>query len=74
MMRPGFGQVPPVQHQDLYKIESSVILQPRPSCPDRSPRGAPDGHRALSKTRPRSPARNVHGRPTRKRLVDLYAR
>jgi hypothetical protein len=32
MMRPGFGQVPPVQHQDLYKIESSVILQPGPAA------------------------------------------
>jgi iron complex transport system substrate-binding protein len=32
MMRPGFGQVPAVQHQDLYEIKSSLILQPGPAA------------------------------------------
>jgi iron complex transport system substrate-binding protein len=28
MTRPGFGQVPAVQHQDVYEIKSPLILQP----------------------------------------------
>ena len=32
MMRPGFGQVRAVQHQDLYEIKSSLILQPGPAA------------------------------------------
>ena len=32
MMRPGFAQVPAVQHQDLYEIKSSLILQPGPAA------------------------------------------
>jgi iron complex transport system substrate-binding protein len=32
MMRPGFGQVLAVQHQDLYEIKSSLILQPGPAA------------------------------------------
>jgi iron complex transport system substrate-binding protein len=29
--RPGFAQIPAVQHQDLYEIKSSLILQPGPA-------------------------------------------
>ena len=32
MARPGFDQVPAVQHQDLYEIKSSLILQPGPAA------------------------------------------
>jgi iron complex transport system substrate-binding protein len=32
MIRPGFGQVPAVQHLDLYEIKSSLILQPGPAA------------------------------------------
>ena len=32
MIRPGFGQVPAVQHQDVYEIKSSLILQPGPAA------------------------------------------
>jgi iron complex transport system substrate-binding protein len=32
MIRPGFAQVPAVQHQDLYEIKSSLILQPGPAA------------------------------------------
>ena len=32
MMRPGFAQVPAVQHQHLYEIKSSLILQPGPAA------------------------------------------
>jgi iron complex transport system substrate-binding protein len=30
--RAGFGQIPAVQHQDLYEIKSSFILQPGPAA------------------------------------------
>jgi iron complex transport system substrate-binding protein len=30
--RPGFGQIPAVQHQELYEIKSSLILQPGPAA------------------------------------------
>jgi iron complex transport system substrate-binding protein len=30
--RPGFGQVPAVQHQDVYEIKSPLILQPGPAA------------------------------------------
>ena len=30
--RPGFAQVPAVQHGDLYEIKSSLILQPGPAA------------------------------------------
>jgi iron complex transport system substrate-binding protein len=30
--RPGFAQIPAVQHQDLYEIKSSLILQPDPAA------------------------------------------
>jgi iron complex transport system substrate-binding protein len=30
--RVGFGQVPAVQHQDVYEIKSSLILQPGPAA------------------------------------------
>jgi iron complex transport system substrate-binding protein len=30
--RPGFAQVPAVQHQDVYEIKSSLILQPGPAA------------------------------------------
>jgi len=32
MARPGFGEVPAVEHQDLYEIKSSLILQPGPAA------------------------------------------
>ena len=32
MMRLGFGQVAAVQHQDVYEIKSSIILQPGPAA------------------------------------------
>ena len=32
MARPGFDHVPAVQHQDLYEIKSSLILQPGPAA------------------------------------------
>jgi iron complex transport system substrate-binding protein len=32
MARAGFGQVPAVQHQHLYEIKSSLILQPGPAA------------------------------------------
>ena len=32
MARPGFDRTPAVQHQDLYEIKSSVILQPGPAA------------------------------------------
>jgi iron complex transport system substrate-binding protein len=31
-VRPGFVQIPAVQHQDLYEIKSSLILQPGPAA------------------------------------------
>jgi len=30
--RPGFEKIPAVQHQDLYEIKSSLILQPGPAA------------------------------------------
>jgi iron complex transport system substrate-binding protein len=30
--RPGFDQTPAVQHQDVYEIKSSLILQPGPAA------------------------------------------
>jgi iron complex transport system substrate-binding protein len=30
--RPGFGRIPAVEHQDLYEIKSSLILQPGPAA------------------------------------------
>jgi len=30
--RPGFDRIPAVQHQDLYEIKSSLILQPGPAA------------------------------------------
>ena len=30
--RPGFGQIPAVQHHHLYEIKSSLILQPGPAA------------------------------------------
>jgi iron complex transport system substrate-binding protein len=30
--RPGFGQIPAVQHQDVYEIKSPLILQPGPAA------------------------------------------
>ena len=30
--RPGFERTPAVQHQDLYEIKSSLILQPGPAA------------------------------------------
>jgi len=30
--RPGFAQMPAVQHQDLYELKSSLILQPGPAA------------------------------------------
>jgi iron complex transport system substrate-binding protein len=30
--RPGFAQTPAVQHQDVYEIKSSLILQPGPAA------------------------------------------
>jgi iron complex transport system substrate-binding protein len=30
--RTGFDRVPAVQHQDLYEIKSSIILQPGPAA------------------------------------------
>jgi iron complex transport system substrate-binding protein len=32
MVRPGFGQVPAVEHQDLHEIKSSRILQTGPAA------------------------------------------
>jgi iron complex transport system substrate-binding protein len=32
MVRPGFERTPAVQHQDLYEIKSSLILQPGPAA------------------------------------------
>jgi len=32
MTRPGFDRTPAVQHQDLYEIKSSLILQPGPAA------------------------------------------
>ena len=32
MARPGFQQIQAVQHQDLYEIKSSLILQPGPAA------------------------------------------
>src|SRR5271166_4797303 len=32
MSRPGFDRTPAVQHQDLYEIKSSLILQPGPAA------------------------------------------
>jgi iron complex transport system substrate-binding protein len=31
-MRAGFDRIPAVQHQDLYEIKSSLILQPGPAA------------------------------------------
>jgi iron complex transport system substrate-binding protein len=31
-VRPGFAQIPAVQHQDLYEIKSFLILQPGPAA------------------------------------------
>ena len=30
--RPGFAQIPAVQHEDVYEIKSSLILQPGPAA------------------------------------------
>ena len=30
--RPGFDRIPAVQHQDVYEIKSSLILQPGPAA------------------------------------------
>jgi iron complex transport system substrate-binding protein len=30
--RPGFAQTPAVQHQDVYEVKSSLILQPGPAA------------------------------------------
>jgi iron complex transport system substrate-binding protein len=30
--RPGFDRAPAVQHQDVYEIKSSLILQPGPAA------------------------------------------
>ena len=32
MARPGFDRTPAVQHQDMYEIKSSLILQPGPAA------------------------------------------
>jgi iron complex transport system substrate-binding protein len=32
MSRPGFDQTPAVQHQDMYEIKASLILQPGPAA------------------------------------------
>ena len=32
MVRPGFVQIPAVQHQHVYEIKSSLILQPGPAA------------------------------------------
>ena len=32
MGRPGFGQLPAVQHHDLHEIKSSLILEPGPAA------------------------------------------
>jgi iron complex transport system substrate-binding protein len=32
MPRPGFDRTPAVQHQDLYEVKSSLILQPGPAA------------------------------------------
>jgi iron complex transport system substrate-binding protein len=32
MARTGFGQIPAMQHQDIYEIKSSLILQPGPAA------------------------------------------
>jgi iron complex transport system substrate-binding protein len=32
LARPGFAQTPAVQHQELYEIKSSLILQPGPAA------------------------------------------
>ena len=32
MARPGFEQIPAVQHQDIREIKSSLILQPGPAA------------------------------------------
>src|SRR5437016_4674176 len=32
VVRLGFGEIPAVQHQDLYEIKSSLILQPGPAA------------------------------------------
>jgi len=32
MARPGFDRIPAVQHQYLYEIKSSLILQPGPAA------------------------------------------
>jgi iron complex transport system substrate-binding protein len=32
MARPGFDRIPAVQHQDVYEIKSSLILQPGPAA------------------------------------------
>jgi iron complex transport system substrate-binding protein len=58
MVRPGFDRTPAVQHQDLYEIKSSLILQPGPAALtdgvaelqkiiDRWARRAPDLQRRL---------------------------
>ena len=31
-LRPGFDRIPAVQHQDMYEIKSSLILQPGPAA------------------------------------------
>ena len=31
-LRPGFVRIPAVQHQDMYEIKSSLILQPGPAA------------------------------------------
>jgi iron complex transport system substrate-binding protein len=30
--RPGFAEIPAVQHQNVYEIKSSLILQPGPAA------------------------------------------
>jgi iron complex transport system substrate-binding protein len=48
--RPGFDRIPAVQHQHLYKIKSSLILQPGARRIDRWPRGASENYRAMGKS------------------------
>ena len=38
--RPGLAEIPARQHQDMYEIKSSLILQARPGRIDRCPCGA----------------------------------
>ena len=42
--RAGFDRIPAVQHQDLYEIKSSLILQPGPAAFDRWPCRSNEDH------------------------------